>query len=349
MDIQESKIRELMKLALQDRIDKNELTKTEIKNILYFANQDKNEALHDIHELMKANPETTFEYWINRYHPFMDAQKLIEWLDPFYNKELKEDDKIINMDKLPIDEYMAVLKKFMNHQTVTFNTDGTLKHIDEVDKYLSNLQAVTKSGLMLKSRQTREAIAIHKRTLVDPEFTNHFTESDVKHRHTLIAILELVSERINIRLEKYINLPEQPKEPTKSKPEPVTYQWTKEPKAQLPKLHSRLVDGGFIDPVTSLETFTVCFTGQPVQNIPSKIKWLKGGTSGTALLAYFLDSLVNKNKIPVDTMVWSIAEKCFDGYNRKALSQAKHQYLNNKKTNGKPSDHSLIDEVLFNL
>ncbi len=339
MDIQLSKIRELMKLALQDRIDKNDLTKTEIKNILYFANQDKIKALHDIHELIKTNPETTFEYWLNRYHPYIDAQMLIEWLDPFYDKELKEDDKIINMDELPIDKYMAVLKKFMNHQPVTFNSDGTMKLIDEIDKYLNNTQAVTKSGLELRSRQTREMIAIHKRTLVDPDYSDHISEEGVKKKNALIATLKQLSDRINIRLERYINLPEQPKKPAKSKPEPVTYQWTKEPHAQLPKLHSRLIDGGFIDPVTSLETFKVCFTGQPLKNIPSKIKWLES----KVLLAYFIVSLINHKKIPSKTHIWKIAENVFQDATN--LKQAKA----NITAYGEPYGYNRIDDILTHL
>ena len=128
------------------------------------------------------------------------------------------------------------------------------------------------------------------------------------------------------------------KEPVKKRPEPITYQWIKQPDIQLPKLYSRLIDGGFIAPETSSETFTACFTGQPVQIIPEKIKWLKS----KALLAYFIYGIRDEVKF---TDHWDIAKHCFD--KGSDLSNTRNQYLNTKT--GLPKGYPLIDEVLYKL
>jgi hypothetical protein len=130
------------------------------------------------------------------------------------------------------------------------------------------------------------------------------------------------------------------KEPVKKRPEPITYQWTKQPKEQLPKLYSRLIDGGFIAPETSSETFTACFTGQPVQNIPEKIKWLES----KVLLAYFISGLIRLEKIPEKTHIWSIAKIVFQDATN--LKQAK----TNIKTFGEPAMlENRINEILTHL
>lgn len=82
MKIDDREIRELMRKALQGRIDKNDLTGTEKVNILFLARQDKMKELQFIHELLKVNPEKTFIELLNSSEKYKDCIKLIDWLDP---------------------------------------------------------------------------------------------------------------------------------------------------------------------------------------------------------------------------------------------------------------------------
>lgn len=82
MKINDIEIRELMRLALAGRIDKNDLTGTEKVNILFLARQDKMKELQFIHELLKVNPEKTFIELLNSSEKYKDCIKLIDWLDP---------------------------------------------------------------------------------------------------------------------------------------------------------------------------------------------------------------------------------------------------------------------------
>ena len=55
MKIDDREIRELMRKALQGRVDKNDLTGTEKANILYFARQDFANGMRLVNSLMLAN------------------------------------------------------------------------------------------------------------------------------------------------------------------------------------------------------------------------------------------------------------------------------------------------------
>ena len=167
MKINDIEIRELMRLALAGRIDKNDLTGTEKANILHFARQDKLNELEFLHRLVIANPKQNFEKLVSYSTRLKDCDILINWLEPY-----------------------------------------------------------------------------------------------------------------------------QQDQPQKKTPGPITYQWTKQADIQLPILHQKLIDGGFIASETSLETFTACFNGQPVKSITEKIKWLES----KVLLAYFLNSLISLEK-----------------------------------------------------
>lgn len=309
MKINEIEIRDLMRQALQGRIDKNDLTGTEKANILYYARQDKLKALHLINELLQSNPDKTFDYFQTRSENYIDAVKLINWLDPF---EIK-------------------------NKSIKF--DGTKELQDEVNKYLNDWQAVTKDGLELRSRQIRKALTYFKMTLADPDEYNHIITEDLARLKQFITTYELMAENISIRLEKYSNQQQnQPDQPQKKTSEPITYQWTKQPGTQLPKLYSRLISGGFIGPETSSETFTACFTGQPVKDISEKIQWLKE----TALLVYFIDSLI-RGKMVNKKNKWLIATFIFD-----LVTNLKQTAYNIQKF-GNPKGSELIEDVLKDL
>jgi|GEM_PF-5590099 len=303
MKIDEREIRELMKLALQGRIDINDLTGTEKANILYFARQDKSNELEFLHRLLIANPTQKWENLISYSRKLNDCDILINLLTPDKNKSVK--------------------------------LDGAKQLQDKVREYLNDGQAITKDGLELRSRQIREAITYFKLILADPDDYNHIKTEDLDRLKQFITTFELLAENISIRLEKYSNQSDQPQKKTL---EPITYQWTKQPGTQLPILYQRLISGGFIDPETTPETFTACFTGQPVESITEKIHWLES----KVLLSYFVDSLIRFDKIP-KTKFWSIAEKVFaDAAN---LKQAKGNF----KSYGEPGGYEKIDDILKQL
>ena len=314
MKIDSREIRELMRLALAGRIDKNDLTGTEKANILHYARQDYTNGMRLVNQLMlsnanpEADPESETKLWVNRVPAIRDALILIEWLEPTSSGMLMR----------------------------SLNLDGALKLKDEINSYLNNWQSVTKAGLELRSRQVRESINGFEQSLIDPADLKHLSIVEIEQLKSFIDVYSNLLTRINIRLEKYANLPEQP---VTSKKEPITYQWTKQPDRQLPKLYQRLIDGGFIDPQTSSEAFTACFTGQPVKSITEKIKWLES----KVLLAYFLDNLIIGEKIPQKTKLWSISKIVFD--DAANLKQAKGNFV----AYGYPDRHDRIDQILSDL
>lgn len=121
----------------------------------------------------------------------------------------------------------------------------------------------------------------------------------------------------------------------------ATYQWLTNPDKELPELYKRMIDGKFIAK-TDLEAFRAIFTGQPVESITTKLKWL----SSKVLLAYFIDSI--RNKIPMATDIWKVAKNCFE--NVEYLKNSQQGYINRKA--GKPQlplQHKLIDDLLKDL
>ncbi len=320
MNIDDREIRELMRKALQGRVDKNDLTGTEKANILYFARQDFANGMRMVNSLMLANanpdadPEKETTFWINRVPEIKDAQKLIEWLDPDEQRKLY----------------------------ITSKTDGAKQLYDEIQTYLNDWQSHTKDGLELRSRQARETISIFKRSLIDKEHLRLLSLTELDTVKYYISLFENLTGDISIRLEKFSSSNfKQPAEPAKKKTEAVTYRWIKQSEKQLPELYRKLIDGGFITSETSSETFTACFTGQPVESITKKIHWLES----KVLLSYFLDSLISFEKLPKNTKTkkWSIAEKVFaDAAN---LKQAKGNFV----AYGKPDGHDRIDKILSDL
>lgn len=315
MKINDIEIRELMRKALQGRVDKNDLTGTEKANILYFARQDFANGMRLVNSLMLANanpdadPEEETTLWVNRVPEIKDAQKLIEWLDPDEQRKLY----------------------------ITSKTDGAKQLYDEIQTYLNDWQSHTKDGLELRSRQARETISIFKRSLIDKEHLRLLSLTELDTVKYYISLFENLTGDISIRLEKFSSSNfKQPAEPAKKKTEAVTYRWIKQSEKQLPELYRKLIDGGFIATETSSETFTACFSGQPVESITEKIKWLKGGT---VLLVYFIESLISQNLIKKKNK-WLIANAVFD-----EVTSLKQSLYNITKY-GNPKGSELIDEII---
>lgn len=317
MKTNETEIRELMRKALQGLIDKNDLTGTEKGHILHFAKLDLAKGMKLVNDLMLANlnpdadPEKEIAFWVNRLPDIKDAQKLIEWLSP----------------KEP-----GILSKKLI-------LDGAKPLSDEIQTYLNAWQSHTKEGLDLKSRQTRETITSLERIILENNQLDFLSINELDKAKHCIRHFENLSKQISILLEKYNSDSfKQPAKPVSKKTEAVTFRWTQQPEKQLPKLYRKLIDGGFIASETSLETFTACFTGQPVHSITEKIKWQKS----KALLAYFIDSI--KNPIAIADW-WKITDLCFE--NGTGLLNNRNQYSNNN--DNLPKGYYLIDEVLSDL
>jgi len=59
------------------------------------------------------------------------------------------------------------------------------------------------------------------------------------------------------------------------------------------------------------------------------------------LLAYFIDQLLVKEKIPITTNLWATGKICFTGANN--LAQLKENYLNNNSA--LPKNSHIIDSL----
>ncbi len=124
-----------------------------------------------------------------------------------------------------------------------------------------------------------------------------------------------------------------------------TYNWQRNPMIELPELYRRM-KGGFIADTTDKKDFIAVFSHVPVHEIKNKIEWVHTQKN---LLAYFLDQLRTKDKIPLASEIWAIAKNCFIEANN--LKQIKVLYDNNKneKNLHKPKDYFLIDQLFENL
>lgn len=114
-----------------------------------------------------------------------------------------------------------------------------------------------------------------------------------------------------------------------------TYKWKGEPD-DLHLIYEKM-KGSFIASETTKEQFFQIFLG--TNHAIKPIIWI----SKPVLLAYFLDQIRSKQLISINTNLWAIAEKCFDGANKKNLSNSKQNYDRNKT--GKPRNHHLIDDL----
>jgi hypothetical protein len=121
----------------------------------------------------------------------------------------------------------------------------------------------------------------------------------------------------------------------------TTYNWLSNPDKELPVLYDRMKER-FIAK-TDFESFRAIFTGQPVQSITNKLNWLYDNT----LLAYFLSTIVELKKISKKSF-FAKAKYCFNDIEE--LKQSKLNYKTfNTKSNYKPKDYQLIDDLLKGL
>ncbi len=110
--------------SLQGIISKSDLADTQAKQILKFAERKHQKAIEYINELILKNPETTFEYWKERYNHYKESEKVIQWLTNSSNDNPNNEIKSLyptknnnKVDKLKIDQ--IALKYAYEELTIT--------------------------------------------------------------------------------------------------------------------------------------------------------------------------------------------------------------------------------------
>lgn len=119
----------------------------------------------------------------------------------------------------------------------------------------------------------------------------------------------------------------------------LSFNWLVNPKEELLKTFDYLKEKKLISPLTFKEDFIIIFSSNEINSI-KPIEWI----GQKNLLAYFIDELYEKKKIPSNTNLWSIAKRCF--VNGSNLAQLKENYRSN--TSGKPKNYLLIDQLFEN-
>lgn len=114
------------------------------------------------------------------------------------------------------------------------------------------------------------------------------------------------------------------------------FNWVSNPNEELPIIFKKLKDKELIHKGETLERFMKIFNNKEI-SLSDRIQW----RSQKNLLSYFIDKLLEKEKIPFTTNLWATAKICFTGANN--LAQSKENYLNN--SSGLPKHHHLIDSL----
>ena len=116
----------------------------------------------------------------------------------------------------------------------------------------------------------------------------------------------------------------------------TSYEWTANPDKELPAIYNLVIQSKLICPTTTQEQFINAFSKKDASTI-KPIKWIET----KSLLAYFIDTLYENNKIPSTTRMWATAMICFT--DAKNLVKLKDNYRSNNL--GKPKRFSVIDSL----
>ena len=114
------------------------------------------------------------------------------------------------------------------------------------------------------------------------------------------------------------------------------FNWVSNSNDELPIIFKKLKDKELIHKDETLERFKKIFNNKEI-SLSDRIQW----RSQKNLLAYFIDELLEKEKIPFTTNLWATAKVCFTGANN--LAQSKENYLNN--SSALPKHYHLIDSL----
>lgn len=270
-----------------------------------------------------------FENWLKQDNLFEHYQNNPDQQQTIFI-DYKREKKFIN----PKDE--KGFSEWMPNNTKAGFTDSDYIEMYEIVVKIEREKSIKKLDDELNSVEPSEALAIvdkllyglrKKELLAEIDTPNaDWNDRDIWFRKYLLNELDYHQKRPSIKP------PKQQKR--------TTYQWQGNAGKELPELYSLMINKyKLIASDNTLEQFTAIFTGQPIKNI-KPIKWNVSKT----LNAYFIEQLINKNKLSkaINIDIWVISKYCFS--NGANFSQSIDNYKNSKT--GKPSNYNLIDDLL---
>tara|TARA_R110000851_G_scaffold214241_2_gene366878 strand:- start:85 stop:948 length:864 start_codon:yes stop_codon:yes gene_type:complete len=270
-----------------------------------------------------------FENWLKQDNLFEHYQNNPDQQQTIFIDYKREKEFINPKDEKGFSEWMP------NNTKAGF-TDSDYIEMYEIVVKIEREKSIKKLDDELNSVDPSEALAIvdkllyglrKKELLAEIDTPNaDWNDRDIWFRKYLLNELDHQQKRPSIKP------PKQQKR--------TTYQWQGNAGKELPELYSLMINKyKLIASDTTLEQFTAIFTGQPIKNI-KPIKWNVSKT----LNAYFIEQLINKNKLSkaINIDIWVISKYCFS--NGANFSQSIDNYKNSKT--GKPSNYNLIDDLL---
>ena len=270
-----------------------------------------------------------FENWLKQDNLFEHYQNNPDQQQTIFIDYKREKEFINPKDEKGFSEWMP------NNTKAGF-TDSDYIEMYEIVVKIKREKSIKKLDDELNSVEPSEALAIvdkllyglrKKELLAEIDTPNaDWNDRDIWFRKYLLNELDHQQKRPSIKP------PKQQKR--------TTYQWQGNAGKELPELYSLMINKyKLIASDTTLEQFTAIFTGQPIKNI-KPIKWNVSKT----LNAYFIEQLINKNKLSkaINIDIWVISKYCFS--NGANFSQSIDNYKNSKT--GKPSNYNLIDDLL---
>lgn len=111
---------------------------------------------------------------------------------------------------------------------------------------------------------------------------------------------------------------------------------------QITNLFNLLINNKCISRSTEIADFLWAFGVENDKSEVTKIKWEKADN----LAVYFIDMLYENKQLINYNRMWRIGENVFG---IKHMAQTKQNYLNNKKTEGKPKGFELIDNIFSSI
>ncbi len=85
-ELRNDEVRPYYLKILRNQVSISDLSKTQILQIYFFAEDELNKAISNINEYLIANPGTTFDYWTKVNKNYQDSMVVIDLLKPTANK-----------------------------------------------------------------------------------------------------------------------------------------------------------------------------------------------------------------------------------------------------------------------
>ncbi|HRG21955.1 MAG TPA: hypothetical protein PLQ57_13025 [Saprospiraceae bacterium] len=135
-ELNEDEIRTYFQKLLRNKISISDLSKTQILQIYFYAEDELNMAISNINGYLIANPGTTFEYWTKVNKNYQDAMLIIDLLKPIANGIILE-----NLQNL--DQYLKIQEEYVNKYNWTLGeVPENFNSITGIDFFMLNLRKV---------------------------------------------------------------------------------------------------------------------------------------------------------------------------------------------------------------